>query len=341
MKESAEAGARSGGLPPHLVETLKWLVTTLGITGILVILGFIDEFAYQDLLGYEFKTGDLSGYSVEAGRFLLAMLLAALTWIAEHYLIALAAAVVLFGTGLAIRRLPGDKRRVGTKLGLIAVLLAANLVIFDLPTVGLQQALILPVSPPQNASMAWPIGMLTQRVWEHEVCSRIDKTQFPMFAMTGGKCRERLPESHARIRRNRFALNALVTFTLVFLLISVLQRAKGLRSSLPLMIAVIMLVFLNLLMLPYVYAKTDRSTYADSVRVTWAEAGAAAQLGASNDFFLLYQRGGEVALLDKVTGLIWKVPEKQVRLFLIIDRVDVFSFLAKKRLAPAPEVSVP
>jgi hypothetical protein len=341
MEESPETGARAAGLPPHVIETLKWLVTTLGITGILVILGFIDEFAYQDRLGYEFKTGDLSGYSVEGGRFLLAMLLAALTWVAEHYLITIAAAVVLFGTGLAIRRIPGDSLRIGTKLGAIAALLAVNLVIFDLPTVGLQQALILPVSPPQNAAMAWPIGTLTQRVWEHEVCSRIDKSQFPLFEAMGGKCRERLPETHERIRKDRFALNILVTLTLVFLFISTLQQARDLPKSLPVMIAVIVLVFLNILMLPYVYAKTDRSTFADSVKVNWADAAAEAQLGTNNDFFLLYQRGGEVALLEKNDGLIWKVPEKQVRLFLIVDRVDVYSFLAKKHLVPTREAPPP
>ncbi|MFY9820660.1 MAG: hypothetical protein WAM82_04710 [Thermoanaerobaculia bacterium] len=332
MEDSAELGAGSPSLPPHIIETLKWLVTTLGVTGILVILGFIDEFAYQDRLGYEFKTGDLSGYSVEAGRFLLATLLASLTWAVEHYLIALFLVAFLGGLGWAVRKFPAAMNS-GTKIAVISALLALNLVIFDFPTVGLQQALILPITPPQNSSLAWPIGALTQRVWEHEICSRIDKTQFPILETMGGKCRERLPETHERIRKDRFAINALISLVLVFLFLSVLKEARSLPLSL--MTAVVILGFMNLLMLPYVYAKTERSTFADSVEVTWAEAGVAARAGMNDSFFLLYQRGGEVALLGKNDGLIWKVPEKQVHLLRIVDRVDVISFLAKKRLVPA------
>jgi hypothetical protein len=331
MGEPAGAAKRPTNLPPQVLETLKWLATTIGVTGGLLVIGFIGEFAYQDRLGYDFSPEDLTGYSSGAGRFLLSLVIIALSWISQHPLKFAGGVVLLAGFAFAWSRIPSLGLRSGVRLLALVILLGADLIILDLPTVSLQGSLVA-VTPPLAASAGWPIGSLTRQVWQDEICSRIESALVPKFQKLKGDCKH-LPEIHEQHRQTRFAVNALVTLTLVVLAGIALLAPRDFRFGSILSAVVLLLLIFDVLMLPYSYSKTVRPTKADDVHVSWVSEDAQAKFGEGAEFFLLYEAKDEVALLEKIGDSVWIIPRSQVRLFKIVGEEDVLAVVIRQKLA--------
>ena len=271
---------------------------------------------------------------------------------------------ITLGFGAAVgfgwSRLPEGGRRHAAGLALLALLLAGVLVVFDLPTVGLQDALIAPITEPRAAYEHGRIGALSRQAWEAEVCSRIEGPQVAAFQHFGGACKKPKDFYEQRLQ-DQFALNALLTLGLSLCAAVAILESPRFRFHYALSSAAFLLSLLDLLLLPYAYAKTIRPTPADVVEVHWESAeGKDPKVPALSDtqFFLLFKTKDEVALLvrggeganageesreDEAAraGTLWVVPRSQVRLFQIVSQEDVLKFVIGEKLAGGPPSTTP
>src|SRR5438105_15294817 len=69
-----------------LVDVIKWLLTSAGLSGRFVASGYVVKTAYQKFLGTEFPDLTTSDYVVSAGGFLLDSIASVYSAIASHIL---------------------------------------------------------------------------------------------------------------------------------------------------------------------------------------------------------------------------------------------------------------
>jgi hypothetical protein len=340
-------------LPPYVLEALKWLFTTIGLSGILLAIGFISDFAYQDRLGYKLSsTEDLAGYSLEAGRFLVSAATMVLSWLwaPRHFLVlvmlVLIAALLDFGRRLFTKSRSVSRTRIAG--GLFLILIVTEIVLLDVPTVYLRAVLVRPISPPESLDDSLIAKSLTRGFWEDEICSRIEVDEYGSLRNFVENVCSLTPTEHRHRKVDRFVLNLLLTMGLSLVAIRFVIKSK---PEYLLLVSLLVFILIDLLMLPYSYSKTIRPTTADDVIVSWKgnaqsekkenEPASSAQgsdlIGESEPpklFNLLYKRNEEVVLLnrDPADPGIWIVPREEVRLLQIVDERDVYQLLVRQRI---------
>jgi hypothetical protein len=336
-----------------IFSSVKWVLTTLGVSGILLATGFVSDFSYQDRLGYQLSgAADALTYSIEAGRFFVSVATLTLSWIfiPSHLVAILGIACVAVIAGSIQRRYlpPWAGSTSHDRVGAITVisLLVLKMMLFDMPTVALRAALIHPVLPPEaNGRLS---ESLTRDFWEDETCSRIevDPHYAKLRSISKGACLL-IPSEYKHRKMDRFAVNVLLTAGLFFAGMRQLLMEWRPASGHGMMVLLVFLMVMTLLMLPYVYSKTVRLTTADDVKVTWTASGqSGVREGApgfplpgvvpgnpiQTNFNLLYKNNNEVVLFDPNEGHIWVMPRNEVRMIRIMSESDVVKFLIRKRL---------
>jgi hypothetical protein len=137
-------------MSPHIKEpqppkngfgpALSWALSAAGLAGCLVTLGFIVESAYQNALGVSMQFLAPQSYILSGGTFLLDLLALTLRWCGAHVWWVVAAMVCISVSALTLFRWKWHaSQAIGTLiLVALAALCIANLVLFDIPTVYLQ-----------------------------------------------------------------------------------------------------------------------------------------------------------------------------------------------------------
>ncbi len=339
-----EGEARKAGeaqvVPLRLLTALKWLLTSIGISGLFLATGFLVDTAYQARLGYDAGTsGEILHLSVEAGRFFVDLLLISFTAVADH--------LVITGTVivLAALALTGPGRRIGSKLRsrlspripkpllpwLLPALLLLEIGLLDLPVMSLHGMLIHGLQPPDDLRRRVVLGMLAKQAWLDEVCSRADENYRESLQKLLIRCP--LPRNAYRQRlKDRFALNLFLTVALASWAYGRVQRQRGQGAAARRgASALVLLATLDLLLLPYSYGKSMRSTWVGEVVLSHKPQE------ESVHGYLLQRSSDALVVFEKNELHIWVIPAKDVGLMRIESEKDVVTFFINKRLEAAPE----
>ncbi|HEX6903332.1 MAG TPA: hypothetical protein VF789_26685 [Thermoanaerobaculia bacterium] len=331
---------KSGGtqlLPPRLLAALKWLLASIGISGLFIATGFLIDTGYQSRLGFDAGTsGEIRHLSVEAGRFFVDLLLISFKAVADHSV--LLGIVVVLATLAAIR--PG--RRLASRLRgklssavprpllpwLLPALLLLEMGVLDLPVMSLQGMLIHGLQSPAEGRRSIVLSTLAEQAWLDEVCSRVSRSHRPALKRVSIQC----PHSqsrHLQRQKDRFALNLFLTVVLTGWAFGLSQRQRHGPAARRAMSAALLLACLDLVLLPYSYGKSIRSTYVGEV-VLRREPQETSVHG------LLLQRSPDAYVVFEKSELqIWAVPQDEVGVMRIENELDVVQFFIEKKLEVA------
>ncbi|HVT57489.1 MAG TPA: hypothetical protein VHR45_03740 [Thermoanaerobaculia bacterium] len=320
-----------------LLGSLKWLALSLGLSGVLVVVGFLISFAYQERLGYQFgNAGNTVFYVTEAGQFFVAVFMLAANWAVESPLVAAAAALLVLALYLAWERWsPTWPSRVNTSiLAGVCVAMAIKIVALDLPTVPIARELVLGLKVSSTFADKPGVAALARGIWSEEVCSRVEPVQYGDLKQAGTVC-TLSPEAYRDRGSRRFLWNISATVAICLLAVGmVASRAPGGTSRLGtvLMVPMALLILVDLLFQPYGYGKTTKSTLTDEVIVV---AALESETATPRHGFLLAQDAQDLVLFDKEEKQVLIIPRSRIRYTHVEGSRDILEFYFKQNLASA------
>lgn len=329
------AGGAAQVVPPRVLTILKWFLTSVGISGLFIATGFLIDAAYQVRLGYDIgRSGEILHLTIEAARFYVDLVLISFTALADHPLVtgitAALGLLVMTGRGRRLKSQLG--RKVSSQIPkaffpwLLPALLLLEMGLFDVPMMGLQGMLIHGLTPPDYLHSRLLTRTLSEQVWQDEVCSRVSEGNRTSLDDLTIRC----PLSkglHQERLKDRFALNLFLTTILAGLAFGRIQgRRSESRAARNGATTAVLLAVLDLILLPYSYGKSMRSTYLSEVVMSHKPTQ-----GAIHGF-LLHRSPDAFVLFEKEELQIWVVPEDEVGLVRIESEYDVIDFFVNKKL---------
>jgi hypothetical protein len=328
---------------PLLLGGLKWLVLSLGLSGLLVLVGFLISFAYQQRLGFQFgDSGSTVSYVTEAGGFFVAIFTTAADWVFDFPILAIVIGALALGLYIAWRRWPrifflGPLPRLGVLIVLVLGM-AMEIIFFDLPTIPIDDELVRGLYVSQDFPGTGIVSAMAREIWADEVCSRIELRNRTDLAKAGTVCKLS-PDGHRRRGARRFLWNILLTFSASCLTMGFLFkhikperiRSTDFQVNMALQVTVVLLVLVDMLFLPYSYGKTTKSSVTSEVIVT---AALESEIPTPHHGFLLSAGPGDVVLFNKEEEemQLWIIPRNRVRFTRVEGARDVLEFYFKKQL---------
>ena len=242
-------------------ETLGWIVSAFGITGIVVALGYTVRVAQSDLLGVSTYDSERAGYMLAAGDFIVRSCLLLLDWPTLVTLVV--GLLIVMGLEAANRR-SISFWQVRSILAIGVVLLcAAQLTFFVLPVTPINNTLFDSICPGRTFDVSALISWRTDEIWKYTLCSRVSKETLP-------ECGTTAPGGYRR-KLNTNYMAAILLSALVWMIgwrVLTLGPAQSSDSSrgpepIPWVLARILLAISLLLIVvgdAYLYGKTVQST---------------------------------------------------------------------------------
>lgn len=337
--ESSGEGGDSGGVPVRFFKALKWLATSIGVSGLFIATGFLIDTAYQDRLGFDVgRSGEILHLTIEAGRFFVDLVLISFTALADHPIVTVVAAVpaILAITGPGRRVLSELRRKVAPRAPqipwLLPLLLLLEMGLFDVPMMGLRGMLVHGLTPPDNLNRQTLVRPLALRAWQDEVCSRLSQENVEKLTELTLRC-PFSQEWHRERLTDRFTLNLFLTFGLSGWAIGQAQRRRSQGSAAHRgQTVALLLAVLNLVLLPYSYGKSMRSTFVGEVVMSRKDQEPVHGL-------LLHRSPDTFVLFEKSELQIWVVPEQEIGLVRIEGESDVIDFFVNKKLESVPSAT--
>lgn len=333
---TSPSAAPAAGPWSALLGWLKWIALSLGLSGLMVVIGFLISFAYQERLGYHLgDSGDTVFYITQAGDFFITVFMLAANWAVDSPFAATAA----IGLAVAIyfaweRWSPSWGPRVNASLlaGLF-VAIAIKLLMGDLPTVPMVNELVLGLEASSAIEKKQGVASFANNIWKEQVCSRIERAQYGDLKVVGTDC-TLSPKEYRDHGAQRFLWNVLATIA-ICLVATGLVTSCTLSSSrhFPvLFVPLSLLLLIDVLFQPYCYGKTAKSTLTDEIIVVAAleSEGATPHHG-----FLLAQAAKDLVVFDKESKQVLMVPRIRIHYIRVEGSRDILEFYFKTRLSSA------
>ncbi len=268
--EKEPSDREAGSPPPVLSNVLRWVVTTVGLSGILATTGYIVHFSQEDLLGISLDTrSSTASFVLDGARFFTDLGVFFLS-AAPDLIIAIIVIAVLLAVAAAIKRF--TPQRIQTRIRkhfpsliypillLLAVIAASAW--YDLPTMYIQNVLFRPVEVSSDIGLSQNLpAPLKNRVVDLRnavICSRAN-----IQGCSGNTI------SNKRDLERWFSLSLVIS---VFLLVLGLRALTARHSDSaeksghlipvlsPLGLFLSLALLLNVFGIPFIYAKTIKPT---------------------------------------------------------------------------------
>jgi hypothetical protein len=293
------------------VPLLKFLLSSAGVLGLLIGIGFVIDAAQHDLLGIRLAERHTpSEYALLGGSFFIDTF--RVTW--RHPVVSLVLIALIVGIAITVetirRKIAARWPRAPWLTAFVIVILASSLksLWLDLPYMRMSDLLQKPpICEGQRLQDKWD-----HDTWKRTVCSRSD-TNFQMAMSSNGiACAPEFRWSAWRQSRHSlfvaplysrlsigqdFTINVFTTFFLVYCaLLLYTTRAEAAVSYLAtnvLRLTLLALVLLNGLSLPFVYGKVIRETTFPAGRIMYASLNESLQEEPRNVSALLISAGDD------------------------------------------------
>jgi hypothetical protein len=312
---------------------IQWVVTSAGLTGLLLGVGYVVRAAHGELLGIELEAAGVSDYLQTAGSFalgvaLLYLRLAADVWsnVAGHPLGWLGSALAVGGAILLLRLRGRRLRRPGPPIPFALATTAALVVVgayWDVPVLQVKGVLLAHVECNRTWNLPDGLEHRTSQLWRNMICSRIGGPRGQAGATSGvfASCTCAAAATHDAALRAYFLGGASWTIVLVLVAASaarsVERRTNGsLRRDATLGLLLVTCAT-SVTMLPYVYGKIVQSTTVPVGSVTLE-----GESDPTNGYII---SGGATDLIVFVPAdrSILRVPQSRVRETHLTDLADV------------------
>lgn len=272
-------------VPQNALESVfrggKWVFTSVGVVGIFASVGFLVDTSGQDFLGYRLQgAGSLLRYLAFFGEFAIDSVSAIVAWIGNH--LVLSSIIAMFSAAIRFftvkydfaHKLPHPKIRVI----LVGMALLALIIGWDFPVLGVKDMLITTPSFGSSIPTGTFVGQRTYSLWTHHICSRVSATSYDQLKKEGVIChvpRKKYIEDLRDYYLFDVGCTVLLTAILAALFNKLSKKTPVVETSTQLieyvwpLVAPIMVIIalLGLAALPYVYARTAQSTYANETLV--------------------------------------------------------------------------
>jgi hypothetical protein len=341
------------------VNLVKGFLSALGLTGALVVTGYIIESAYQQLLGT--MTGFLgtTAYIASASDFLLdlSLLLTQTSWWKMVQILAIGAGVLLAGFG--IRRRQAQVRGAirpwrRAVMVIISIAAAANFYWYILPLVTVQNVLYGDLKNVVKTSDEKPwgrLGVAKKDMWLAPICGHMPEGKAgdmgsDLYRSLVKTCTDsaavktpRFQDHYAAELKSRLIQNLLNVCWLAAL--SMLVFIASGYMTVRLMDWETMLAFcllaVNLAGLPFQYGKTLRVKPCPFVSVWLAPELLPAMSVRYRTGMVLYDTDSGCTLVDANTSKVWFVPKEKITAIETHDSnsMDVIAYYIEETLVKA------
>jgi len=396
-----------GGWPP----AIRWLVGSAGLTGVLVLIGYISQTAYYSFLGVTMPAVTVTACIAQAGNLVVDLIGILFLWVNDHplytVLILVGAAVLLSAQRLkGLGRTTGGRWRVrvpsfspsGAAVLLVLVALVKTIG-FDLPVLAMNDLLhqrvirfdaVFPGSaridhqqPGESAVTTFlrahfsPVRLITwreQQTWLDTLCARAPEVD-PTGCVPADSKGRSWQEAWSWHTQNAFLFNFALMAIVLALASWFFSRAPDTGERyVALRWVIILLVAINLVALPSVYARTIRGTTFRNAELMIqnpaATGGSASQrAGAASapagktgpelagnraaapatpvcdvslptadcNFFILDDTGDQFTLLELNSLEVWYVPRSNVSVVKVNALEDLLTYYFDSRGGPAAQ----
>jgi hypothetical protein len=336
------------------LSVITWLVTSAGLTGTLIAIGYIVYSAHAEFLGMIVHDLTATEYLRVAGGFLLAVTLQYVTlagdlWdgVATHWVLAVGAliiagtvAYVVRGAGLraklrSVRSWCMRLRPYTCALATLVMLLSvAKAAYFDLPAAHISGVLLGAIECNKNWNLPVGIENRTTKLWHDIVCSRA----MPLLAgqssaASGCSCEDQ--ETHLRRLRRGFV--AAVSWAGLLIAASVVlarwairaewRGFEGTGAARAFILAMAVLGVVNIALVPYYYGKV--------LYPTRFSIGDVAVDDGTFKGYILSVGPDAVTIFESGEKAIISLPRKHLKEIRMVDIGDVM--LSRMDYHPAPQ----
>jgi hypothetical protein len=151
---------------------LRWIAGSVGISGVLITIGFINEVSFQERLGFSsIESASILSYLIASGQFLLDCTILLLRLLSNTYFMIIATIAVILVIVLIIIAPKFLKKREYFKLkihfiGLLCIFVLISIIIFDLPSTKINNMLVKGL----NTSIFYEDGNLLSEItqWQYK-----------------------------------------------------------------------------------------------------------------------------------------------------------------------------
>jgi hypothetical protein len=254
-------------------DSLKHLLTGVGVAGTLAVVGYVSSFARDEFLGVRVEIRSGSELTFAAGQFAVQTLLLLLQQARAHYIITMCVVVgiVILYLGDRLQRsanVSADLVRLVVLVTVMALGLAV-LTFWDLPVVRIHDAMITGLGALPGVGQTDLIDCRTNQVWELLVDSRrLEGSPDPISAASAKCIIRRSPSAARTMLESIYILNT--TFCVMGWLIVCLEEPVETlgRVGVATRVSAIMVILICTLFVPYVFGKCIRSTTMPKVDVS-------------------------------------------------------------------------
>lgn len=308
-------------------------LSSLGLSGALVILGYAIAAAQHEFLGFEIRNASSKEeYLSLGGTMFLDVIIATLDWIDGRPLLILAkttvVAVILAGSMLlflAFLRLAQSHYTGLIVIAVMAAILMTDILILDLPANQLRDTLRSDIRLHSDPEGGRWIEKRNHALWLRTICSRLDQENIRRQLKEKGIECNKPAEWYTAKNRDEFLLNAVLA--LVFLGLAILlvfsirsgPRFPALNGVLVTLVAFLAVV--NLILLSRTYGKIRKPTIFKEAIVRIEET----TRSLSEHGFILTDSGEVIVLFHKRERQIWFIPRERVSLVKVERHEDVLT----------------
>jgi hypothetical protein len=263
-----DGGARDVATLIESVPFLKLILSSAGIIGVLVAVGYLVEAARESLLGITLPAAhSTSEYASTGGEFFVAVL--GLMW--REVAVTLVCFAVIVAVALAASRarskIPPGRKSWLAACAAVVLLFSLKALWLDRPYVSMSDLLTQP--PLCDTAKLTEDEQRQHAAWERFMCSKNDASLQNRIRCTAPRWLRFVPGSaktkHGRLSiEQEFTINLFATGLLAYFAIA-LYASPGAQSQSPVVAVLLRLLLLlitviNILALPFIYGKVIRST---------------------------------------------------------------------------------
>lgn len=339
-------------------NTVKTLLSSIGLSGFLLVLGYMIDFSQRQLLGFDIRSSQsVQGYLFLGASMLVGTFVSAIVWGIENPVWLFAGVLCLVALFYFRKPLRGfsTKAPILSWLGLFVFSIGvADIILLDLPSSQLKDVLRSDLRYRPDLGVRKFMQDRGKVLWQNMICSRMSGESVRSELKTQGIVCRKSAEDYQRVNRNRYLADAAIAMLLLLFTCLLLIRywqwqsrpvSTRSRSSDPSVIvlgALGMLALINTLLLPWTYGKLQESTILKDAVIQLS--GDKKEPVAAHGF-ILSEDASTVVLFNKTERHLWFVPRNRIQLIQVERHEDVIKdyhsrLLENKRRNPGAPPSL-